>query len=150
MAKMTKAEKIEKAKKLGALLTAALDASQARADTETEVAKLLEEPKEAEQMALKALYEESLVPTRKGLEPDDLRVTVGKGRDARKVIYRPWRKEVKKRNGRQIIKEQATDADGNPLVDGDDNPIMKPVILRVEYGLTVIEPEKDSIEIKID
>lgn len=150
----TKQQLIERANTIGPLLQAALVARETtttkQAELEQLVADELAPVRAAEQEAYQQLYEASLHQTKKGLEPEELVVTLGKGKDKRKVRMLPTRTEVKKKNGRTVVKEQETDEAGNPLVDGNDEPIMVPVILRVEFGLKVIEEEQQpEIEISL-
>jgi hypothetical protein len=151
----TKQQLIERAQKVGTLLKAALGSKQAAADKRAELDQLVTEEmgplREAEQAAYRELYEASLVHRGLHQQPEELVVTLGKGRDRRKVRMLPFRHEIKKKDGRTVVKQQATDGDGNPMVDGNDQPIMVPVILRVEYGLQVIEEtEPERIEISLD
>jgi hypothetical protein len=150
----TKKKLIERAETVGPLVQSAIAAKEAVVAKRTELNQFVKDELApvlaAEQDACEALYEATLVETKFGSQPEELKLTRGKGRDRRKVIMRAVMREIKQKDGRRVLKEQATDKDGNPLVDGNNEPIMVPIILRTEYDLEVIEErEPDRIEINL-
>jgi len=150
----SKQQLMARAEKIGPLLRAALEAqentSAKRAELDELVASEMAPALSAEQEAYRQLYEASLIPTPKGPAPEELVVTIGKGKERRKTRMLPIRKEIKQKDGRTIVRKPLLDEEGNPVLDGDNKPIMQAVVLRVEYGLVVVEEtEPDRIEISL-
>jgi len=150
----TKKQLQDRSAEIGPKLVVALDAEQQLVAAVAELERLSVETlaplKEAVQTANEALYNASLVKTSKGLQPEELGVTVGKGRDKRRIKYQAQRLEIKERVGRTIVKEPMLDAGGNECVDGDGKTLMQAKILRIEFNLLKLEEhEPERVEIAL-